>query len=210
MTGLFVTFEGPEGGGKTTNRRYLADRLVELGCEVVLTREPGGTPLAERIRELLIAQTEEPIHPDAELLLMFAARAQHINQVILPALQRNAVVLCDRFTDATYAYQGGGRGVSERRIATLETLVQGSLRPALVIVLDLPVELGLERARERGELDRFEREDMAFFQAVRSTYLQRAQANSSRYLVLDASRPLSAIQQELDRLIPSIMEFVRA
>lgn len=174
MTGLFVTLEGPEGAGKSTNRDYLAERLRERGIEVQLTREPGGTPLAERIRELLLAPSDEPMAADTELLLMFAARAQHIAGVIRPALARGAVVLCDRFTDATYAYQGGGRGLPEARIAALESFVQGGLRPDLTLVFDLPVEIGLARAAARGRLDRFEQEDRRFFEAVRQTYLQRA------------------------------------
>lgn len=174
MTGLFVTLEGPEGAGKSTNRDYLAERLRERGIEVQLTREPGGTPLAERIRELLLAPSDEPMAADTELLLMFAARAQHIAGVIRPALARGAVVLCDRFTDATYAYQGGGRGLPEARIAALESFVQGDLRPDLTLVFDLPVEIGLARAAARGRLDRFEQEDRRFFEAVRQTYLQRA------------------------------------
>ncbi len=158
MTGLFVTLEGPEGAGKSTNRDYLAERLRERGIEVQLTREPGGTPLAERIRELLLAPSDEPMAADTELLLMFAARAQHLAGVIRPALARGAVVLCDRFTDATYAYQGGGRGLPVARIAPLESFVQGDLRPDLTLVFDLPVEIGLARAAARGRLDRFEQE----------------------------------------------------
>ena len=152
MSGLFITLEGPEGAGKTTNREYLAECLRNHGREVVLTREPGGTPLAERIRELLLAPSSEPMAVDTELLLVFAARAQHLAGVIRPALARGAVVLCDRFTDASYAYQGGGRGVPEARIATLEAFVQGGLRPDLTLVFDLPVEVGLARAAARGRL----------------------------------------------------------
>ena len=143
-----------------------------------MTREPGGTPLAERIRELLLAPSDEPMAADTELLLMFAARAAY-RRVIRPALARGAVVLCDRFTDATYAYQGGGRGLPEVRIAALESFVQGDLRPDLTLVFDLPVEIGLARAAARGRLDRFEQEDRRFFEAVRQTYLQRARAGRS-------------------------------
>lgn len=150
MSGLFITLEGPEGAGKSTNREYLAEHLRAHGLDVVLTREPGGTPLAERIRELLLAPSDETMDADTELLLVFAARAQHLAQVIRPALARGAIVLCDRFTDATYAYQGGGRGLSVERIATLETFVQGDLRPDLTLVFDLPVEVGLSRAAARG------------------------------------------------------------
>ena len=150
MTGLFITLEGPEGAGKSTNREYLAQRLRDHGLDVVLTREPGGTPLAESIRELLLAPADEPMNSDAELLLVFAARAQHLAQVIRPALERGAVVLCDRFTDATYAYQGGGRGLSTQRIEQLESFVQGEMGPDLTLVFDLPVEVGLSRAAARG------------------------------------------------------------
>ena len=209
MSGLFITLEGPEGAGKSTNREYLAERLREQGIEVVLSREPGGTPLAERIRELLLAPSDEIMDSDTELLLVFAARAQHLAQVIRPALARGAVVLCDRFTDATYAYQGGGRGLSEARIAELERFVQGELRPNLTLVFDLPVEIGLSRAAARGRLDRFEQEGRAFFDAVRHTYLQRAQAAPARYRVLDAAQSLEAVQRAIDALMPEILERCR-
>ncbi|HAW60792.1 MAG TPA: dTMP kinase [Pseudomonas sp.] len=205
MKGLFVTLEGPEGAGKSTNREYLADRLRARGLDVVLTREPGGTPLAERIRDLLLTPADEPMAVDTELLLVFAARAQHLAQVIRPALARGAVVLCDRFTDATYAYQGGGRGLPLERIAQLETFVQGDLRPDLTLIFDLPVEVGLARAAARGRLDRFEQEGIRFFEAVRSAYLQRAEAAPSRYRVLDAGQPLSAVQRDVEALIPELL-----
>ncbi|KAF1071649.1 MAG: Thymidylate kinase [Pseudomonas citronellolis] len=206
MSGLFITLEGPEGAGKTTNREYLAQCLRARGLEVVLSREPGGTPLAERIRELLLAPSDEPMAVDTELLLMFAARAQHIAQVIRPALERGAVVLCDRFTDATYAYQGGGRGVSMQRIAELEAFVQGELRPGLTLVFDLPVDVGLARAAARGRLDRFEQEQRAFFEAVRATYLQRAAADPLRYRVVDAAQPLADVQRALEAILPELLE----
>lgn len=209
MSGLFITLEGPEGAGKSTNREYLAERLAERGIEVLLTREPGGTPLAERVRELLLAPSDEPMATDTELLLVFAARAQHLERVIRPALARGCAVLCDRFTDATYAYQGGGRGVPEARIALLENFVQGELRPDLTLVFDLPVEVGLARAAARGRLDRFEREGRGFFEAVRQTYLRRASAEPRRYRVLDAAQPLSRVQQDLDGLLPHIVELCR-
>ncbi|MBK3747706.1 dTMP kinase [Stutzerimonas balearica] len=206
MSGLFITLEGPEGAGKSTNRDYLAALLREHGVDVVLTREPGGTPLAERIRELLLAPADEPMASDTELLLVFAARAQHLQQVVRPALTRGAVVLCDRFTDATYAYQGGGRGVPAERIALLEDFVQGALRPDLTLVFDLPVEVGLARAAARGRLDRFEQERLEFFEAVRSTYLQRAAQSPERYRVLDAAQPLDAVQQRIAGLLPQLLE----
>ncbi len=206
MTGLFITLEGPEGAGKSTNREYLAQRLRDRGLDVVLTREPGGTPLAERIRELLLAPADEPMNSDTELLLVFAARAQHLAQVIRPALARGAVVLCDRFTDATYAYQGGGRGLSAQRIEQLESFVQGDMRPDLTLIFDLPVEVGLSRAAARGRLDRFEQEGLGFFEAVRSTYLNRARDDRQRYRIVDASQSLTAVQQDLDELLPEVLE----
>ncbi|TBU72888.1 dTMP kinase [Phytopseudomonas daroniae] len=209
MSGLFITLEGPEGAGKSTNREYLAARLREQGIDVLLTREPGGTPLAERVRELLLAPSEEPMASDTELLLVFAARAQHLARVIVPALQRGAVVLCDRFTDATYAYQGGGRGLDVERIALLEHFVQGTLRPDLTLVFDLPVEVGLSRAAARGRLDRFEQEGRDFFEAVRATYLQRANAEPVRYRILDAAQSLEAVQRDLDGLLPQLLELQR-
>ncbi len=205
MSGLFITLEGPEGAGKSTNREYLASCLREHGIEVVLTREPGGTPLAERVRELLLTPTDEEMAADAELLLVFAARAQHLAAVIRPALARGAVVLCDRFTDATYAYQGGGRGLSLERIALLEQFVQGDLRPDLILVFDLPIEIGLARAAARGRLDRFEQEGRGFFDAVRQTYLTRAAAAPARYRVLDAGQTLPQVQQALDALLPELL-----
>ena len=209
MSGLFITLEGPEGAGKSTNREYLAARLKEHGIEVVLSREPGGTPLAERIRELLLTPSDEVMNSDTELLLVFAARAQHLAEVIRPALRRGAVVLCDRFTDATYAYQGGGRGLSEARIAELERFVQGDLRPDLTLVFDLPVEVGLARAAARGRLDRFEQEGQGFFEAVRQAYLQRAQKAPERYRVLDAAQTLEQVQRDIDAVLPLILERCR-
>ena len=209
MTGLFITLEGPEGAGKSTNREYLAERLREQGINVVLTREPGGTPLAERIRELLLDPSDEPMAADTELLLVFAARAQHLQQVIRPALAKGSVVLCDRFTDATYAYQGGGRGLSNERIAQLEQFVQGELRPDLTLIFDLPVEIGLARAAARGRLDRFEQEGRGFFEAVREAYLQRAAQAPQRYRVLDAGQSLAQVQADIDTLLPTLLEACR-
>ncbi|MGC5700413.1 dTMP kinase [Pseudomonas sp. NFXW11] len=209
MTGLFITLEGPEGAGKSTNREYLAERLRAAGIEVLLTREPGGTPLAERIREVLLSPAEEVMNADTELLLVFAARAQHLATVIRPALARGAVVLCDRFTDSTYAYQGAGRGLSLARINALEEFVQGELRPDLTLVFDLPVEVGLARASARGRLDRFEQEGQEFFQKVRQAFLERAAAAPQRYFLLDAAQPLAQVQQAIDGLLPSLLERAR-
>jgi len=203
-TGRFITVEGIEGVGKTTNLEFIHQYLLSLGLEVVRTREPGGTPLAESIRELLLAPRVEPVAELAELLLMFAARAQHIDQCIRPALERGAWVLCDRFTDATYAYQGGGRGLDQSRIAQLETLVQGELRPDLTILLDLPARQGMARARARSAPDRFEAEAEAFFERVRECYLQRAAAEPQRFAVIDAAPPLEQVQQAVSQTLAGL------
>lgn len=210
MSGVFVTLEGPEGAGKSTNLAYIAEALKAAGCEPLLTREPGGTPIAERMRGILLEHHEEPMDPDAELLLVFAARAQHLSRVIRPALAQGRVVISDRFTDATYAYQGGGRGIDAARIAALESWTQGELRPDLTLVLDVPVDVGMARARARSALDRFESEQRAFFDGVRSTYLQRAAGNPERYRVVDASGELEQVQRDLQPVIELILERWRA
>jgi dTMP kinase len=202
--GRFITFEGTEGVGKSTQLRLAADTLRELGADVVVTREPGGTPMAESIRELLLTPRDEPVHETTELLLMFAARAQHLYQKILPALEQGQWVLCDRFTDATFAYQGGGRGVAKGKIAQLETLVQGEIRPDHVIWLDAPVETGMARARQRGELDRFEQENLEFFQRIRDSYRERAQADPARYFRVDASLPLPDVSTQISAFLREI------
>ena len=201
MRGRFITLEGSEGCGKTTNLLYLKQRLEQAGIPLIVTREPGGTPLAERIRDLLLDHRQSHMSSDTELLLMFAARAQHLHELIKPKLAEGVWVLCDRFTDATYAYQGGGRGIDEARIASLEAWVQGDLRPDLTFFLDLPVDQGLARAGERGEPDRFEREQAEFFERVRDTYLARAQAAPSRYRVVDASLALAEVQRQIDCVV---------
>jgi dTMP kinase len=195
--GIFVSIEGGEGVGKSTNTRCLEVWLQDRGISYQLTREPGGTPLAEAIRNLLLEHHQETVTAMAELLLIFAARAQHIQQVIEPALARGDWVLCDRFTDATYAYQGGGRNMPEMAISQLESLVQGELRPDITLLLDAPVAVGMARARQRGELDRFEREELAFFERVRSCYLARAAAAPDRFHVIDTNRPLAEIERDL-------------
>lgn len=195
--GLFITVEGSEGVGKSTNLQLIADCLTAAGKPLVRTREPGGTPLAEKVRNLLLTVGDEVLDPSAELLLIFAARAQHLARVIEPALAAGQWVLCDRFTDATYAYQGGGRGLDMSHIAALERLVQGELKPDLTVLLDAPVEVGLARAADRSEPDRFERERRDFFEAVRSTYLSRAQAEPERFLIIDAGQPLVEVQAVL-------------
>ena len=203
--GKFLTIEGTEGVGKSTNLAFVRDWLQAKGVEVVVTREPGGTPLAEEIRSLLLAKRDEAVDETAELLLVFAARAQHITQVIQPALARGAWVLSDRFTDATFAYQGGGRGLSTQVITQLEQLVQGDLRPDLTLILDIDVELGLNRARQRGELDRFESETMAFFERVRSAYRMRAEQAPSRYALVDAGQELAAVQADISLILEALV-----
>ena len=201
MTGRFITIEGGEGAGKSTAQAYLAERLAERGIAVLQTREPGGTPLAEAIRQTLLSTDGEHPVEMAELLLVFAARAQHLAKVIEPALEAGQWVICDRFTDATYAYQGAARGLSADLIAQLETLVQGERRPDTVVVMDLSPEVGMTRAKQRGELDRFEREKPAFYSQVRNAYLARAQADPDRYQVIDAEQSLESVRQALSKLV---------
>jgi len=203
--GCFITVEGTEGVGKSSNIAFIQATLQQAGIEVVATREPGGTELGEEVRELLLDHRHSGMSSDAELLLMFAARAQHIEQVIKPALAKGQWVLCDRFTDATYAYQGGGRGISNERIAALETWVQGSLRPDITVLLDLPVEIGLARAGARGAADRFEKEQQAFFEQVRNAYLAQAKKAPERYRIIDASRTLDEVQQQIADVLQAIL-----
>lgn len=204
--GLFVTLEGIEGAGKSTHVGALADLLRDRGIPAVTTREPGGAPIAERIRALLLDPGNSGMDVTAELLLMFAARAEHLDKTIRPALGRGTWVICDRFTDATYAYQGGGRGVDASRIAMLETLVQGDLRPDLTLVLDLTPEQGLARARGRGDADRFESETRRFFAAARAVYLERARARPDRYRVIDATAPLAFVREQILRVAEGFIE----
>lgn len=206
---MFITFEGSEGAGKSTNINYLAERLQAKGCSVVLSREPGGTKLSEKIRELLISQDFKKMAVDTELLLIFAARAEHIHQVILPALKQNKIVICDRFTDATYAYQGMARGVDEQKIRMLEELVQGSLRPDITFLFDLDAHIGLSRVKKsRDSLDRFEQEHIDFFEAVRKGYKQRAIQNPSIYRVINAGLSLQEVQAQIDHYFAEILERV--
>lgn len=197
MVAKFITVEGTEGVGKTTNINFIKSWLKQNEIKFVATREPGGTPLAEEIRDLLLKPRDELVVSTAELLLMFAGRAQHLNKVILPALQADTWVLCDRFTDATYAYQGFGRQMSSELIVQLENIVQGDIRPDLTLLLDIPVEIGLERANDRGDPDRFEQEQQDFFNRVRAGYLSLANENSDRYVVIDASQELQGVQTDI-------------
>jgi len=203
--GMFITLEGGEGAGKSTQMAYVEQCLKQTGKKVHVTREPGGTELAETIRDLLLDHRQTAMHADTELLLMFAARAQHLAELIRPALEAGEWVLCDRFTDATYAYQGGGRGIDMERIAVLEDWVQGTLRPDLTLLLDLPVEIGLSRAGKRGDLDRFEREQQEFFERVRNTYRQLATQHPERYRVIDASRDIPEVQAQIDQVLAPLL-----
>lgn len=198
---VFITLEGTEGVGKSTALAYIQDYLSAHYVPFITTREPGGTPLAEKIRHLLLAKDDEKMAHHTELLLMFAARAQHLHQVIKPALAAKKWVLCDRFTDASYAYQGGGRGLPMSDIAQLESLVQGSLQPTLTLWLDAPVEIGLQRAAARNELDRFEQEKVEFFNKVRAVYQQRAELYPQRYRRIDANVPLEQVQAQLKAVL---------
>lgn len=203
-SGLFITIEGTEGVGKSTQCRMLCDALNrDVGRAVLATREPGGTELGEAIRRLLLDPDLPAMHGTAELLLVFAARAEHLERTIKPALAAGEIVVCDRFTDATFAYQGGGRGLDTAMIATLETLVQDSLRPDMTLILDLDLTLAAGRIRDRGGLDRFEQERGAFFERVRATYLERAARDPARMKVVDANGDPDTVHRRLlDELGP--------
>jgi dTMP kinase len=203
--GRLITLEGIEGAGKSTQLKVLGEYLQERGLEVCLTREPGGTAMAERIRELLLDTKTPEMAADTELLLMFAARADHLANTILPALSKGIWVLSDRFTDASYAYQGAGRGVAENRIEALEQWVQGNLRPDLVLLLDLPAEIGLQRAKSRGASDRFENEALDFFSRTRRCYQRRAEQFPARYRVIDACASPSMVSQQLLAVVDSML-----
>jgi dTMP kinase len=208
--GKFITLEGSEGAGKSTAMQVLQEWAMQSGIDFVITREPGGTPLAEKIRGLLLDKNHASMADDTELLLMFAARAQHINELIKPSLAAGKWVLCDRFTDATYAYQGGGRGIAKERIAQLEQWVQGGLRPDLTLLLDLPVKQGLARAGQRGNLDRFEQEKTGFFERVRTAYLDRAKLFPDRYRIIDASQSIKAVQQQIQQVLTAFKDQQKA
>ena len=200
MHGRFITFEGGEGAGKSTQIARAAQWLEARGVEVLLTREPGGTPRAERLRAVLLERDAEPMPQSCELLLMFAARATHLDNLVRPAVARGAWVLCDRFTDATYAYQGGGRGLPRAQIDALVDIVHPDLQPDLTLLLDLPVADGLARAAHRNGAhgpDRFESEQQAFFERVRATYLERARQEPARFRVIDASASPGDVTQAI-------------
>lgn len=207
--GFFITLEGVEGGGKTTNIPFIQQTLTALltdeDATITLTREPGGTKIGEAIRGILLSPDLPSMHEDTELLLMFAARAEHVRTVINPSLEKGHWVLCDRFTDASYAYQGGGRGVALERIAQLEQFTQGGLRPDITLLFDLDAHTGLGRARKRASLDRFEQEDIAFFNRIRSQYLTMAEAEPDRYRIIQADQSLQAVQQQLHQILRDIV-----
>ncbi len=197
----FITIEGVEGVGKTTNLKFIQRFFEERGIPLYCTREPGGTPLAEEIRQLLLRNHHEKIDQMTELLLVFAARVQHVSEVIQPALARGEWVLCDRFTDSSYAYQGGGREIPIANIAALEDITLKGFQPDFTIILDLPVELGLQRAETRSERDRFEQEDLEFFERVRAVYHQRASQNPVRYRIIDTSPDLDLVQESIHKTL---------
>ena len=202
----FITIEGCEGVGKSTAQQFLASLLEERGIPVTLTREPGGTSLGEVLREVLISNNGEPPVDLAELLLVYAARAQHLEQVIMPALSNGRWVVCDRFADTTYAYQGNGRGIPQNKIADLENMVQGSFRPDKVFLLDMEPEIGLLRAEQRGELDRFEKEGPAFYRRARAGYLKKAKENPERYEIIAAGRKLNLVQRDLKSGLDKLLD----
>lgn len=203
--GRFITLEGVDGAGKSTHAGYLAKAIVARGHQVTATREPGGTPIGERLRDLLLHM---PMTHDTEALLMFAARREHLEQVIRPALARGDWVVCDRFTDATYAYQGGGHGVARERIAELEQFVHGDCQPDVTLLFDVPLPVSrarLDRAQADGRtLDKFESEQQDFFARVRAAYLERAAADPRRFRVIDSSRPLEETRVALDALVATL------
>jgi dTMP kinase len=205
--GKFIVLEGGEGVGKSTNLQYLCDMLKAHKVDVKTTREPGGTPFGEQLRQLLLdARSVTEVASETELLLMFAARVQHLKEVIRPCLEQGTWVICDRFTDASYAYQGGGRGLPAAHIEYLERWLQAGLQPDMVLLFDAPVGVGLERANKRGQADRFEREQQAFFERVRAVYLERAQRDPQRYCIIDAAQDLKHVQEQLNGAVIKLLE----
>jgi dTMP kinase len=203
-TGKFITFEGIEGVGKSTNIRHFVAALEQAGRNVLVTREPGGTPIAERIRGIVSEHGDEVIPDIAELLLIFAARAIHVENLIRPAIEAGTWVVCDRFTDSSRAYQGGGRGLPQSDIDLLANWVHADLEPDLTILLDAPVDIGLERAGDRGDPDRFESERRDFFERVRSCYLELADRNPDRFVVIDAGDSLENVQAAINSVAQKI------
>ncbi len=193
----FITFEGIEGTGKTINMEFVQNYLKDKGLDAIITREPGGTELGEEVREVLLSHRKEKVSGEVELLLYFAARRHHLENVIFPTLKEGKYVLSDRFTDSSYAYQGAGRGIPKEKIALLETFVQDKFTPDLIFILDVPVDVGLERARGRGSLDRIEVEEKSFFEKARKAYLDRAKTYPNKYVVIDTLNPINVVQEAI-------------
>lgn len=213
--GKFITLEGGEGAGKTTSRTYIAEILKQKGIAVLETREPGGTEVSEAIRHVLLDNTLPAMHADTELLLMFAARNEHLQRKILPALEAGIWVVCDRFTDATYAYQGYGRGLDLQRIATLESWMQGNIRPDYTLLFDLEVSIGMQRVRARStqldiQTDRFEQEKLDFFERIRAGYLARAKLHPKQYKIIDAAQAIEQVQRQIAEVLKTILAKVPA
>ncbi len=204
-TGKFITLEGGEGVGKTTNLDFIHKYLISKGYEVLVTREPGGTPLGESVRNLLLDTKYKGMHPDCELLLVFAARAEHINRVIIPAITNGIWVLCDRFTDASFAYQGSGREMGFDLISKLEAIVQKGFKPDLTLLLDADIKLSKSRLQQRETQDRFEQEQEVFFKKVRQGYLSRAAADVDRIKIIDAMQSLATVQSEIETKLDTII-----
>lgn len=199
--GIFITLEGVEGAGKSTLMAYVAEYYIEKSREVIQTREPGGTKAGEQIRAILLDSDNETLTDNTELLLMFAARMQHIDEIIKPALSSEKIVICDRFTDATYAYQGAGRGLDISRIEALENWVQQGLKPDITLLFDLDVETGLRRANQRSDADRFEQEEISFFERIRSCYLERADKDPNRFRIIDASQSFENVKKQIHTIL---------
>jgi len=197
----FITFEGVDGAGKSTHLDWFANTLRDRGIELLVTREPGGTPLGEGLREILLNQA---MHAETEALLMFAARREHVEQVIRPALERGVWVISDRFSDASFAYQGGGRGVAVNKLEQLEQWVHGDLQPDLTMLFDIPIEVARQRLANNVSLDRFEQEQGEFFERVRQAYLQRSQKLPQRYAVIRAEKTPDEVKAELEKIISTL------
>jgi dTMP kinase len=197
----FITFEGVDGAGKSTHLAWFADTLRQRGMDVLVTREPGGTPLGERLRDILLSQ---PMHAETEALLMFAARLEHIEQVIKPALQRGTWVVSDRFSDASFAYQGGGRGVSLDKLEQLERWVHARFQPDLTLLFDIPVEVARQRLSNIATLDRFEQEQSDFFEKVRQAYLERCKKHPQRFVLINASQTPDKVKADLEKVVSSL------
>jgi len=205
MAASFISIEGGEGAGKSTSTEYIKQKLEACGIECLVTREPGGTPMAEDIRQLLLQHRDEVVDPYTELLLMFASRRQHVQNVIRPALASGKWVICDRFTDASFAYQGFGRGLDKDFISSLKRWVHGDLNPSMTVLFDLDVAIGMARAGKRSDFDRIETEAMSFFERVRQGYLTQAKAEPQRYRIVDASQSITGVEQQLDHFLAPLL-----